>query len=159
MYVWTGWPWHWLSLHRYLENVFVASEWTSSTDISWQTYYFSAQRKTAHCWWVCSSDGVDWLSFCPMSKILKVFENKSIFQHAYVSGHAFGAHGLSCTDACSTTVYLLFIYFRKASIRRIKAKIIQLCGNTGTHSILRGTSKHTARHCTIRVHGWDENIL
>lgn len=44
-------------------------------------------------------------------------------------------------------------------MRRIKAKIIQLCGNTGALSILSGTSKHTARRCTITVHGWDENTL
>ncbi len=44
-------------------------------------------------------------------------------------------------------------------MRRIKAKIIQLCGNTGALSILSGTSKHTARCRTITVHGWDENIL
>lgn len=36
----------------------------------------------------------------------------------------------SCSDACSSTAVLLFSP-RKASIRRIKAKIIQLCGNTG----------------------------
>lgn len=60
------------------------------------------------------------------------------------------------------TLLSFFFFPKQASIRRVKAKKkknIHLCGNIGALSILTGTSKHTARYCTIRIHGWDEGKI
>lgn len=40
---------------------------------------FSTHWRTTHCWWVCRSNKIDWLSFCPLSEIFKVFENGKVF--------------------------------------------------------------------------------
>lgn len=129
-----------------------------------QTYYFSALQRTSHYLRVCRGHKMDWL-LSSVSNCKGPLSLKLRFS-LYACRHAFPLY------VQSPPTRLLFIFVlmhvtpllgsfssRKASMRRIKAKIIQLCGNAGALSILSGTSKHTARHCTIRVHGWDENIL
>lgn len=132
---------------------------------------FSALQKTAHYLRVCRHHKMHWQSpsFCPLSQIVRFLGMKMFCACVYVCRHAFllyvqsplnlAAFHLVVMHVTPLLSFVFFFFSRKAPIRMIKAEIIQLCGNTGALSILSGTSKHTARHCTIRVHGWDGNIL